>query len=120
MRRLAGLLLLAALAACSDGDAGGMSPLAKQGERVYQNICITCHNSDPSQDGTVGPAIAGSSAELLEARLIHGTYPKGYTPKRPGSTVMPKFEYLADQIPALAAYLSEVGDHAGQSARASH
>ena len=40
--------------------------------------------------------------------MLHGEYPPGYTPKRPGSATMPHFEYLADEIPALAAYLGEV------------
>jgi mono/diheme cytochrome c family protein len=112
MRRPAPIALPIALAAglltCSPGEPPApRSELAAQGERVYQNVCIACHNGDPSQDGSLGPAIAGSSAELLEARVVRGEYPPGYTPKRPGE-VMPRFEYLADQIPALAAYLAEV------------
>ena len=108
MRRPAPIALLAAVFACSDGNEGaGVSPLAAQGKRVYQNVCIACHHGDPNEDGSLGPAVAGASAELLEARVVRGEYPPGYTPKRPGE-VMPRFEYLADQIPALAAYLAEV------------
>jgi len=108
MRRLAPIALLAAVFACSDANEGtGVSPLAAQGERVYQNVCIACHHGDPNEDGSLGPAVAGASAELLDARVVRGEYPPGYTPKRPGE-VMPRFEYLADQIPALAAYLAEV------------
>lgn len=106
-------MILAALvagcaAACSDAGRGSLSPLALQGERVYRNVCIACHNGDPTQDGSAGPAIAGSSRELIEARVLRGEYPPGYTPKRPGNA-MPRFEYLADQVDALAAYLAEVG-----------
>ena len=102
-------LLLAVFAclgtACS--RSADLSPLAQQGQRVYQNVCIACHNGDPTQDGSAGPAIAGSSRELIEARVLHGAYPPGYTPKRQ-SNAMPRFEYLSDQIDALAAYLAEV------------
>ncbi len=100
--------VLVALAACAESGEPALSPLAQQGELVYQNVCITCHHGDPTQDGALGPAIAGSSAELLEARVIRGEYPPGYTPKRPGDGLMPRFEYLAERIPALAAYLAEV------------
>jgi mono/diheme cytochrome c family protein len=101
------IALVAGLVACSGGEPDApRSDLAAQGERVYQNVCVACHHGDPSQDGSLGPAVAGASAELLEFRLIRGGYPPGYTPKRPGE-VMPRFEYLADQIPALAAYLAE-------------
>ncbi len=108
MRKLISVAVLVALAACAESGESALSPLAQQGERVYQNVCITCHHGDPTQDGALGPAIAGSSAELLDARVIRGVYPPGYTPKRPGDGVMPRFEYLAEQIPALAAYLAEV------------
>jgi mono/diheme cytochrome c family protein len=104
-------LALLLLAACSGGEPSGLSPLAQDGERVYQNVCIACHNGDPTKDGALGPAVAGSSRELLEARVVRGEYPPGYTPKRPGG-VMPRFEYLEPQIPALTAYLAEVGEAA--------
>ncbi len=108
MRKLISVPILVALAACAESGESALSPLAQQGERVYQNVCIACHHGDPTQDGALGPAIAGSSAELLDARVIRGEYPPGYTPKRPGDGVMPRFEYLAEQIPAMAAYLKEV------------
>ncbi len=94
--------------ACSPADDDPLSTLAHEGEKVYQNVCIACHNGNPSLDGALGPASAGASAELLSAKVLRGEYPPGYTPKRPGSNTMPRFEYLADKIPALAAYLAEV------------
>jgi mono/diheme cytochrome c family protein len=95
--------------ACSDEKpARPLSPLAQQGQKLYMNVCIACHNANPNLDGAIGPANAGSSEELLAAKILRGEYPPGYTPKRPGSHAMPRFEYLADQIPALAAYLKEV------------
>ena len=99
--------LLALGSACSDAGSTPLTPLAQQGQRVYQNVCIACHNGDPTKDGSAGPAIAGSSRELLEARVLRAEYPPGYTPKRPGNA-MPRFEYLAGDIDALAAYLAEV------------
>jgi hypothetical protein len=40
--------------------------------------------------------------------VVHGTYPDGYSPKRPESNAMPLFPYLESKIPALTAYLAEV------------
>jgi mono/diheme cytochrome c family protein len=106
-RRTLGSTLVASLAiACSDSaPSGATSPLVEEGRRVYQNVCVACHSGDPNQDGAVGPAIADASRELLEARVLRAEYPPGYTPKRAGN-VMPRFEYLKDQIDALAAYLA--------------
>ena len=98
--------LTAAGAGCSQGSGDGLSPLAQEGRRVYLNVCIACHNGVPSQDGSVGPAIAGSPRELIEAKVLRGEYPPGYTPKRP-SAAMPRFDYLEDKVDALAAYLAE-------------
>jgi len=103
--------------ACSDApEAPGTSPLVEQGRRVYQNVCIACHAGDPAKDGAVGPAIAGASRELLEARVVRGEYPPGYTPKRAGNA-MPRFEYLADQIDALAAYLAAAAETSAPAPR---
>jgi len=92
----------------AEADAPGRQASIARGERIYQNLCIACHNGDPTQDGAVGPAVAGASHELLEARVIRGTYPEGYTPKRPGGA-MPQFPYLKDSIGDLAAYLDQTG-----------
>ena len=90
---------------CSEGEnSGATTSLAARGEHYYQNVCIACHSADPSQDGTLGPAVAGSSQALLEAKVLHGEYPPGYAPKR-RTQAMPSFEFLAPEIPALAAYL---------------
>ena len=78
--------------------------MADRGRAVYVANCTACHNPDPSLPGGLGPEVAGSSTELLEARLLHNTYPPGYTPKR-DSRVMMALPYLKDDIPALAAYL---------------
>jgi hypothetical protein len=59
---------------------------------------------DPAETGALGPAIKGSSRELLEARVIHAAYPPGYTPKRT-TTTMVALPHLSGDIDALAAYL---------------
>ena len=105
-RSLTAIALLAL--ACGPTNAPQLSDLAREGEQVYQKICIACHNGNPNLDGALGPANAGSSAELLAAKVLRGEYPPGYAPKRPGSNAMPPFPALADKIPALAAYLAEV------------
>ena len=77
----------------------------EKGKGVYMANCIACHNADPKLDGTLGPAVAGSSKELLEARVLRGTYPEGYKPKK-ASMTMVALPHLANQIDALHAYLN--------------
>lgn len=78
---------------------------ARRGRGIYLANCAACHNSDPSKEGPIGPAIKGSSEALLEARLVKASYPPGYTPKRQTS-LMPPQPYLKSAIPHLAAFLS--------------
>lgn len=102
------LTLALGLGACSEdsrpspktGDAADPS----RGRQVYIGLCITCHNSDPSKAGPMGPPVKGASRELLEARLLRGNYPPGYTPKR-STAIMPPQPELEPSIPDLAAFL---------------
>jgi mono/diheme cytochrome c family protein len=96
------LLALGLTAGCSQGEK--LSPEAERGRQVYQAQCIACHNPNPAQPGPLGPALTGSSDELLRAKVVHGTYPPGYTPKRP-TRVMQPMPQVASDVPALAAYL---------------
>jgi len=48
--------------------------------------------------------VKGSSRELLESKILKGTYPAGYRPKRP-TAVMPIQPAVAPEIPALAEFL---------------
>jgi len=100
------LCSLAALGiSCSESqDSKNPPSLVERGKHYYKNVCTACHNGDPSKDGTLGPAVAGSSLALLEAKVLRGEYPPGYTPKR-DTSAMPRFEFLAPEIPGLAAYL---------------
>jgi len=93
---------------CSN-DSDQSSPSAKdpdwqRGRAVFIANCVACHNNDPSKDGAIGPAIKGSSRELIEARVLRNSYPTNYKPKR-ATKVMPQFPFLEPEIPYLAAYL---------------
>jgi len=90
-----------ALAACGREQ---LSPEAERGRQVYVSQCTACHAFDPLQPGPVGPEIKGSSRELLEAKVVRGSYPPGYRPKR-ATAVMPPQPQLARDIDTLAAYL---------------
>src|SRR5438552_12395479 len=91
------------LAGCSQPTTAS-SPEAERGRLTYLANCVACHNANPRQPGPIGPAIKGSSRELISARVLNVAYPKGYTPKRP-TTLMVKMPFLADKIDDLAAYL---------------
>jgi mono/diheme cytochrome c family protein len=100
------LVALCAGVACSEGETVAREdPAVARGRTVYASVCTACHNADPNRDGSLGPANAGASRELLEAKLLRGEYPPGYAPKRP-SNVMPRFENLAGSIDDLAAFLA--------------
>ena len=99
-------LVLAAAAALTLAACGreSLGPEAERGRQVFVSQCTACHAFDPSQPGPVGPEVKGASRELLETKVLRGTYPPGYKPKRPTS-VMPPQPQVAGDIPALAAYL---------------
>jgi mono/diheme cytochrome c family protein len=99
------LLACGALVTTACPQAATDDPV-EQGRRVYRANCTVCHGFDPQMEGTLGPVVAGSSHELLEARIIRGEYPPGYTPKR-DTAVMPALPYLEGEIDALAAYLNQ-------------
>jgi mono/diheme cytochrome c family protein len=106
--RLAGVITVAVAAAastgCSDDPASGRSPLAQRGRQVYVANCTACHNQDPAMPGALGPPLRGTAREVLEAKVLHGRYPAGHTPKRPTS-IMPPQPSLAPEIDALADFL---------------
>jgi mono/diheme cytochrome c family protein len=102
------VVLLAAalflLAACGKEDT---RTAAQKGRTIYSLHCITCHNPNPAKDGSLGPAVQGSSLELLTARVLHGDYPAGYTPKRQ-TRIMQKLPLTDQEIQALHAYLNSL------------
>jgi mono/diheme cytochrome c family protein len=92
-----------ALTGCGDSSKSA-DPLAERGRQVYMSQCTQCHATDPAQAGAVGPAVRNASKALLEAKVVRGEYPPGYSPKRP-TKVMPPMPALAPDIDALTAYL---------------
>jgi mono/diheme cytochrome c family protein len=78
-----------------------------KGRQIYALNCTACHNADPTKDGALGPAIAGSSLELVTARVLHAAYPPGYTPKRQ-TQQMVALPHLEPALPDIAAYLQSV------------
>jgi mono/diheme cytochrome c family protein len=112
MNRVFHLLLVGAMAVtlgCSEDtkQATEMTPadLVKRGAGVYAANCTVCHNPNPSLDGGLGPALVGSSLELITMRVLRVQYPAGYTPKRDTSIMLP-LPYLEPELPALAAFLN--------------
>jgi len=71
---------------------------------IYMTNCVVCHNPNPNLEGTQGPPVAGSSEALIEARLLHLSYPPGYTPQRK-THEMRAFPQLKNRIPDLYAFL---------------
>jgi mono/diheme cytochrome c family protein len=80
-----------------------LTPL-QRGEVLYRTNCASCHGHDPNRPGALGPAIAGSSRALIEARVLHRAYPAGYQPKR-NTHLMQPMPWMAAHIDDLAAYL---------------
>lgn len=81
-------------------------PDSRRGRSIYLGNCAACHNSDPTKDGSVGPAIAGSTLELVTARVLNASYPPNYKPKR-NTKAMPAQPYLKSAIPDLVAFLNQ-------------
>jgi mono/diheme cytochrome c family protein len=102
-RVLVAVPLACALVGCSN-QGSSLSPEAERGRQVYVAQCTACHGPDPAQNGPLGPAVKGASRELLEARILHGAYPPGYTPKRT-SAIMQPLPHLAGSLDDLAAFL---------------
>lgn len=105
MRRVLTVAALTVVALAGCGPQQKLSPEAERGRSVYGAQCIACHNPDPAKSGPLGPELKGSSAELLRAKVVQGAYPPGYTAKRP-TKVMQPMPHVAEDIPALAAFLN--------------
>jgi len=95
-------LALIALAGCSEQPK--LSAQGERGRQIYQAQCIACHNPDPAKAGPIGPDVRGSSEDLLRAKVLSGSYPPGYAPKR-ATRVMQPIPQIANDLPALAEYL---------------
>ena len=106
------IMVILSITQASEGNAAdSRMPLsaAAEGRKIYDLICVACHDPDPTKDrtgGTYGPPIAGSSLELLQLRVLGTEYPEGYTPKR-DTNLMTPFPLAPTQIRALHAFLSD-------------
>jgi len=90
----------------AEGTAEPEAGDAQRGRRVYLSRCAACHNPDPSRDGPVGPAVKGSSRDLVMARVLFAAYPRGYAPKR-RTWIMPAQPDLGPAVADLVAYLKD-------------
>jgi mono/diheme cytochrome c family protein len=75
------------------------------GKITYSKKCMSCHNRDPRKPGSVGPDVAGSSYELIEAKTQRREYPPGYTPKRKTKS-MPKIKLTKKELEDLHKFLN--------------
>ena len=108
VRRAALAALASATLACGgEEEPAGVDAAVTRGKSVYENVCTACHSRDPREAGALGPGVGGASLELLEAKVLRGEYPPGYSPKVP-SSAMPKYEYLAQSLGDIAAYLATI------------
>jgi mono/diheme cytochrome c family protein len=105
LRRSAALIFFA-LGACTRPASvpSTESTQVAEGRRVFIENCSSCHNIDPTLDGSVGPAIAGSPRVLVQDRVLYAAYPPGYHPKRPSHLMRP-LPWLGPEIGDLTAYL---------------
>jgi mono/diheme cytochrome c family protein len=91
--------------ACGKKQAAGGVPDVEAGRAIFLSHCIACHNVDPSHDGSLGPAIKGSSLELLQARVMRGEYPPGYAPKR-DTKIMVKLPITEEDVEKIHKFLN--------------
>ncbi len=96
--------LMLALSGC---DPAGGADAFERGRRSYVANCAACHHPNPALEGSLGPPIAGSPRELLEARVLRGNYPEGYAPKRDTALMQPLL-YLSGELDDLTAYLASL------------
>jgi mono/diheme cytochrome c family protein len=108
--KFSALLLLILLSGCTKKGDSPQEPLSGEqlvarGKSIYALNCIACHAVNPAKDGAMGPAVFGSSMELLEARIMRGAYPEGYKPKRT-TRQMAAITHLEKELGALHAFLN--------------
>lgn len=109
MSKYFSVILILILVACTQRGATEKAQsseidLAARGKSIYMSSCTACHNADPGKDGSVGPAVKGSSLELLTAKVMKNTYPDGYQPKRLTLQMVP-LQHLEKELPAIHAFL---------------
>jgi mono/diheme cytochrome c family protein len=102
--KLMHVFLVFAVALIATGHTALAAGDAAKGKQLYIANCSACHNLDPSKPGAIGPEIKGSSLALLTTRVLAGTYPKGYKPKRNTKLMVP-LPHLKPNLADIAAFL---------------
>lgn len=74
------------------------------GKAIYTQQCVKCHNANPNNVGSLGPDLVSTPKDALQSKVLHGTYPEGYKPKR-RSKLMPKFPQYVNDIESLHQYI---------------
>jgi len=95
-------LTLLAVSAC--GGGGDEADPVARGRAAYLANCVACHATNPKLAGPIGPEVAGSSRELIAAKVMRNTYPPGYAPKR-ATRAMAPLPHLEPKLEDLASYL---------------
>lgn len=97
---------IVSLPACKKSEAIiPLSSLEVKGKNIFIENCLNCHNPNIARPETIGPNIAGSSIEVVTARVLRAQYPEHYLFKRK-SHLMPAFPQLEKDIPAIHAYVN--------------
>ena len=90
-----------------DGRGGDEDGPAARGRAAYLANCVACHATNPKLAGPIGPELAGSSRELIAAKVMQNTYPAGYAPKR-ATRAMAPLPHLEPKLDDLASYLGSI------------
>ena len=101
---LLGALLTFLCTTCGK-PARPMAKEARAGLKVYQSVCVACHNVDPRFPGATGPELQGASADLIRTKARDRAYPPGHVPKRL-TRDMPAFPLTDGEVMGLHAFLN--------------
>jgi mono/diheme cytochrome c family protein len=77
---------------------------ADEGAVIYKTVCSKCHNVNPTKPGSIGPELFTTPKEVFRTKVITGTYPVNYKPKRK-TRIMPKFKNLTTKIDLIYNYI---------------
>lgn len=77
---------------------------ADEGEVIYKTVCSKCHNINPTKPGSIGPELFTTPKEVFKTKVITGTYPASYKPKRK-TRIMPRFKNLTNKIDSIYNYI---------------
>lgn len=78
-----------------------------EGQKIYKMTCAKCHNLNPHIKGSIGPDLYTTPREVFHTKVVTGTYPKDYTPKRKTRT-MPRFKHLTTKVDLIYDYIQSI------------